>query len=73
MRYIFLAFALYFTYRFIADFLIPVIRTTRQVKKQFDAVKERQQTHFSQQTEPEMKRKPAVPDEDYIEFEEIKS
>lgn len=74
-KYILLGFTIYFAYRFLFDFLIPVVRTTRQVKKQFDAVKEQQQG-FQQQAQSKrpdqaapQTKKPAS--EDYIEFEEV--
>jgi ATP/ADP translocase len=45
LRYLLLAFTIYFAYRFIVNFLIPVVKTTRQVKKQFDSVREQQAFH----------------------------
>jgi type II secretory pathway component PulM len=48
-KYILLGFTIYFAYRFIVNFLIPVVKTTRQVKKQFDSVRE-QQAYQQQQT-----------------------
>ncbi len=57
-----------------------MIKTTRQVKKQFDAVREQQQGFFRQQNAQQSAQptsqasKKAAPgsDDDYIEFEEIK-
>jgi hypothetical protein len=57
-----------------------MIKTTRQVKKQFDAVREQQQEFFRQQTEQQSaeptkqatKKNARSKDDDYIEFEEIK-
>jgi hypothetical protein len=40
MTYIFYAILLYLLYRFIVGFVIPVVRTTSKVKKQFNAMKE---------------------------------
>ena len=76
LRYILLAFTIYFAYRFIVNFLIPVVKTTRQVKKQFDSVREQQayQQHSHQQqakASPVQKNSKAS-DSDYLEFEEIK-
>ena len=80
LRYILLAFTIYFAYRFIVNFLIPVVKTTRQVKKQFDSVRE-QQAHQQQAQQPyqhqQTKASPVqknskVTDDDYLEFEEIK-
>lgn len=76
LKYILLGFTIYFAYRFLFDFLIPVVRTTRQVKKQFDAVREQQQGFHQQDQSKQQKQassqnqKPAS--DDYIEFEEIR-
>lgn len=79
-KYILLAFTIYFAYRFIVNFLIPVVKTTRQVKKQFDSVREQQA--YQQQTQQPRQYQQAKPspgpknskasDSDYLEFEEIK-
>jgi Sec-independent protein translocase protein TatA len=71
------AFLIYLGYKIIFEFIIPVYRTTRQVKKQFREMNERMKEHMRQQQgdqfapekEPQTtKEKPG----DYIEFEEIK-
>ena len=80
LRYILLAFTIYFAYRFIFNFLIPVVKTTRQVKKQFDSVREQQayqqqsqQSHQAQQAKPSpVQKNSKASDDDYLEFEEIK-
>jgi Sec-independent protein translocase protein TatA len=79
LRYILIGFAIYFGYRFLFDFLLPLIKTTRQVKKQFDAVKEQQQEFFRQQSRQQQQRQPesakksaSAADDDYIDFEEVK-
>ncbi len=79
LRYILLAFTIYFAYRFIVNFLIPVVKTTRQVKKQFDSVREQQAYQQQQQPHQHQKAKPSpvqkdnkAGDNDYLEFEEIK-
>lgn len=75
-KYILLGFTIYFAYRFLFDFLLPVIRTTRQVRKQFEAAREQQQG-FKQRAEPQhksatsSKTKKAASD-DYLDFEEVK-
>ena len=73
-KYILLGIFLYFMFRFLYDFIIPVVRTTKQVKKQFDAVREQQQQQFYQQQQPQASTKSAssVDEDDYIEFEEVK-
>ena len=74
LRYILLGFAIYFAYRFIVGFAWPVYKTTKQVRKQFDAMREQQEqfTQSQQQPAPE-KKQPKVDYDDYIEFEEIKN
>ena len=73
-KYILLGTFLYFMFRFLFDFIIPVVRTTKQVKKQFDAVREQQQQQFYQQQQPQPSTKSSSPvdKDDYIEFEEVK-
>ena len=73
-KYILLGLFLYFMFRFLFDFIIPVVRTTKQVKKQFDAVREQQQQYYEQQQgpQPSAKSTAAVDQDDYIEFEEVK-
>lgn len=73
LRYILLGFTIYFAYRFIVGFAWPVYKTTRQVKKQFDAMREQQEqfTQRQQQPAPE-KKEQKVDNDDYIDFEEIK-
>ena len=80
LRYLLLALTIYFAYRFVVNFLIPVVKTTRQVKKQFDSVREQQA--YQQQAQHPFQHQKAKPspvqkttkatDEDYLEFEEIK-
>jgi hypothetical protein len=80
LRYLLLAFTIYFAYRFIVNFLIPVVKTTRQVKKQFDSVREQQayqqqaqQPHQQHQAKASPVQKSSkASDSDYLEFEEIK-
>ena len=76
----FLAIVLYLLYRFVFNFLLPVVRTTRQVRQQFRNMQEgmgEQQSFGSGervQTQQKQERpsggKP--PKGDYIDFEEIK-
>jgi hypothetical protein len=63
-------------YKFIFDFIIPIYRTTRQVKKGFREMNDRMNQHMQQQqgqfTPKEEPQKPQQKEGDYIEFEEIK-
>lgn len=81
MRYILYFLLIYFSIRFIFNFLIPVIRTTRQFKsqmKQFQQNMQEQQRGYTNNPEPgatqSTSQKNTPSDKgDYIDFEEIKS
>ena len=74
-RYILIGFAIYFAYRFIFNLVIPLYKTTKQVKKQFDSVIEEQASRQGfGQTPPKQEervKKPKVDKDDYLEFEEL--
>ena len=74
LKYLLLGFLFYFLFKFIFGFVIPVSKTTRQVKKQFDAVREQQQQFYQKHQEPPPapKQSPTSNHDDYIEFEEVK-
>jgi hypothetical protein len=78
LRYFLIGMAIYIGYRFLFEFLLPMIKTTRQVKKQFDAVREQQEEFLRHQASQHQQKKPGKSaanrsaDDDYIEFEEIK-
>lgn len=66
----FLAIVLYLLYRFVFNFLVPVIRTTRHVKQQFRNMHE---GHNEANNRPRQEQKPKQPPVgDYIDFEEVK-
>ena len=51
-----------------------VYKTTKQVKKQFDAMREQQEQFTQRQEQPTPEKKQGkVDNDDYIEFEEIKN
>lgn len=65
----------YFLYRFITGFLIPVFRTGRQIKSQFNDMQQRMQDQMNQQQPPfssPKKEAGKTPADDYIDFEEVK-
>jgi hypothetical protein len=74
---LFLAIVFYLLYRFVFNFLLPVVRATRQVRQQF-----RNMQGGEQPKQPaggpaapragERHSSPHGPKEDYIDFEEIK-
>jgi hypothetical protein len=79
MRYVWYALLAYLLYRFIFGFLLPVFRTTRQVKKQFrdmqekmnDFARQREEV-FQQQPKEDPKKQQKAPPGDYIDFEDVK-
>jgi hypothetical protein len=72
-RYILIGFALYFLYRFVFELVIPIYKTTKQVKRQFDSVKQQRAEGNPKQkfTEKQKEQKPSINQDDYIEFEEL--
>ena len=80
LRFLIFLFLAYLLYRFIAGFLIPVYRTTRQVKKGFREMQEkmneelrrREQERAGYQQATSQKQESRHVESDYIDFEEIK-
>lgn len=74
LKYFLFTLAIYFAYRFIVEFAIPIYKTTKQVKKQFQGIREQQDNYQRQQETPKEQPRAGnkVNDEDYLEFEEIK-
>ncbi len=73
----FLVIVFYLLYRFVFNFLLPVVRTTRQVRQQFRNM----QGGMGEQSQPQPQEAPRPterhsstkgPAEDYIDFEEVK-
>jgi uncharacterized protein YneF (UPF0154 family) len=78
MRYILYALAIWFLYKLIFGFIIPVYRATRQMKQQFrkmhDQMQQEQvkQQGFGSGQADTKSKEPQTRAEDYIDFEEIK-
>ena len=77
MRYLLYAFLIYLAYRLVFHFIIPIYKTTRQVKKQFREMHSRMQDNMSQQEPFQQPANPATENKkqqagDYIDFEELK-
>lgn len=83
MKYIFYILLGYLLYRFITAFLIPVFRTSRQIKKQFNDIQQRMQEQMQQQQAAYQHQQKAAqankesksngaPVGEYIDFEEVK-
>lgn len=70
---------LYLLYKLIFDFIIPVVKTTKQVKKQFGDMSAQMQEKMNQQqqqaanfTAPKKHAATSAKNDDYIDFEEVK-
>jgi len=79
----FLVLVFYLLYRFVFHFLLPIVRTTRHVRQQFRNMQggmgEQQGSRYQQgpgtqqgSRPTERHSSPKGPDEDYIDFEEVK-
>ncbi len=83
MQVLLIALGIYLLYHFIFGFLIPVIKTTSQVKKQFGAMKDKMEEAYHQQSSHQQTQASATTPldkttsgkpgarEDYIEYEEL--
>lgn len=79
-KVIFQLFVLYLLYKLIFDFIIPVYKATKQVKKQMNDMQGRmneqmenfQQNQNSGQSQPGKTAQQKPPASDYIEYEEVK-
>ena len=74
LRFLFLIFLIYLAYKFVFDFLLPVYKTTRQIKKGFRNMQDqmrRQQEPFTTRERPAQQAEESQPGE-YIDFEEVK-
>jgi len=79
LRLAFELFMLYLLYKLVFDFIIPVVRTTRQVKKQFGDMSAQMQEKMNQQqtqtanfSTPKKATTTTAKNDDYIDFEEVK-
>jgi hypothetical protein len=72
-RFLFYCFLAYLLYVLIFRFILPIYRTTREVKKGFREMKDRMQQHTEQQNGYSTYVKQQKEDKgDYIDFEEVK-
>jgi len=76
---LFYAFLVYLLYRLVFSFIIPLYRTTRQVKKSFRSMQEQMRQHSdphgqhqAQNSQPQHKKPGTNKVGDYIDFEEVK-
>ncbi len=75
LSFIFYCFLIYLLYNIVFKFVLPVYRTTKQVKQSFRNMREQMQQHTAPEaSEPLSAKKPQqkAPAAEYIEFEEVK-
>jgi heme exporter protein D len=76
LSFLFYAFLVYVLFKLVVNFIIPVYRTTKQVKKSFRDMQDRMQEQHQQQSAAQQHQQPAAkkqqPLGDYIDFEEVK-
>ncbi|MET0571484.1 MAG: hypothetical protein ABWZ79_08660 [Pedobacter agri] len=78
-RFLLFALLIWFLYNLVFRFIIPIYKTTKQVKKKFSEMREQMDEKMNQQqgfgnTRPQnaQKSQPPKASGDYIDFEEIK-
>ena len=78
-RLAFELFMLYLLYKLVFDFILPVAKTTKEVKKQFGDMTNRMQETMRQQEQqatnfnnPPKSAAASAKNDDYIDFEEVK-
>ena len=78
LSFLFYAFLLYVLFKLVVNFILPVYRTTKQVKKSFREMHQKMQEHQQQQSAAYQQQanqsypKKQEPLGDYIDFEEVK-
>ena len=74
LRILWIALASYFVYKIVFDFVIPVVGTTRRVRKAFNEVRQQQEASMRAQygQNPSQGSAPKADPNDYLDFEEIK-
>jgi membrane-anchored glycerophosphoryl diester phosphodiesterase (GDPDase) len=76
LSFLFWAFIIYLAYRLVFGLILPIYKTTRQVKKGFREMSERMKQHqegYTQKTTVSQPSKKGKDEHaDYIDFEEVK-
>jgi hypothetical protein len=70
--FLFYCFLAYLLYQLVFKFVIPIYRTTKQVKKGFRDMQERMQQHQQSSTSTSKTNNSTSKVGDYIDFEEVK-
>lgn len=68
-------FLIYFLYKLVFDFIVPLYQSTKKIKKQFGEMQSKMQNEmnaFQNQQKPTQTEPAHKKEGDYIEFEEIK-
>ena len=72
LRYILWTLLAYFLYKFVFEFIVPLARTTKQIKKQVTDFQNRMQQEQPEKENAHSKpTKPTARSGDYIDFEEV--
>ena len=72
IRLIFELFIFYILYKFIFEFVIPIYRTTKQVRRGFQNMQDQMNGQNNHQANGQTAKQPGKPVGDYIDFEEVK-
>ncbi len=76
-KFLLVGFLLYLVYNFIFKLVMPIYKTTKQVRQQFGDMQQQMQNKFGGNQQPQQPIKPTAQptpkiDKDYIEYEEVK-
>ncbi len=73
LRYLLIGLAIWFLYRFIFNFVVPVSRATADMKRKMNEFQQQMQSrNVPPQAEPEPQAAPKTKSGEYIDFEEVK-
>jgi hypothetical protein len=75
LQFILYALLIWFLYNLIFKVILPVYKTTRQVKKRFNEMRQQMEDNQRQQDNtvpPQASPKKSAPAGDYIDFEDVK-
>lgn len=76
LRFLFYAFLIYILVKLVFNFIIPVYKTTKKIKRGFAEMKEKMSSHSSdsqsQNSFQQKEQSSNAAKEDYIDFEEVR-
>ena len=79
LRLLFEIFVIYIVYKLIFDFIIPIYRTSKQIKSRVDEMNQKMNSQHHNVNNPAFQQRPQEQtthrpvSKDYIDYEEIKS